>query len=82
MASVVMYVQCIGTWYITCFITFDDLSGHLYLSSYILMFLLVHNIVSCSSQQCCKPKGKILCGPRSFASPALAQNFDCSVSNL
>ena len=22
MASVVMYVQCIGTWYMTCFITF------------------------------------------------------------
>ena len=29
-ASVVMYEQCIGTWCITCFITFDDLSGHSY----------------------------------------------------
>ena len=28
MASVVMYVRCIGTWCMTCFITFDDLSDH------------------------------------------------------
>ena len=27
MASVVMYVHCIGTYCMTCFITFDDLSS-------------------------------------------------------
>ena len=32
-ASVVMYVQCIGAWCMTCFITFDDLSGHSYPST-------------------------------------------------
>ena len=44
MASVMMYVQHIDGWTITCFITFDDLSGHSY-SPKFLMFLLFIRVV-------------------------------------
>ena len=52
MASVVMYIRYIGTWCMTCFITFDDLSGHSYSSTFFQFFInllcsffLLYNII-------------------------------------
>ena len=84
MASVVMYVRCIGTWCMTCFITFWWFEWP-FLSLYILMFLIflfvqfLCIIIFCLVLT--NSNGKILCGPKAkFASPVSAQYSNCSMS--